>query len=66
VEAFRYGHTVLGGDDGTARLWNVKTGKQLKNWDYGGRVYSVKFTPNGRHMLTASDDATAVLYDLDP
>ena len=59
-------HALTGGDDSTARLWNVKTGKQLKIWEHGGRVYSVKFTPNGRRILTASDDATPVLYELEP
>ena len=41
------------GDDGTMRLWEVKSGKQLDVFRLGQRLTSVAFTPDGQHALVS-------------
>jgi WD40 repeat protein len=55
---------VTGGDDGIARLWDVKTG-DLKTIFQGhtGPVVSVAVTPDGAFVVTGSDDRTARVWD---
>src|SRR5437588_3227871 len=52
--------------DGTARLWDVATGKQkreLKGHD--GNVYAVAFTPDGKGILTAGGDKLLMLWGVE-
>jgi WD40 repeat protein len=51
-------------EDGTARLWNWKTGKLLATLDgHKGGVLHAKFSPDGKTLVTASRDNTAILWD---
>ena len=64
------GRQILTGSgfrDPTARLWDVETGEQIrtfitftKRWDHAS---SAALSPDGRWVLTASDDNTATLWD---
>lgn len=70
------GHRILtASSDATARLWDAD-GKPLATLNghcppggdyglHGCAVYSAEFAPNGRHILTASSDSTARLWDAD-
>lgn len=55
---------LTGGEDNTARLWNIRTGSQVmvcmghEDW-----VNQVAFSPNGQFVLTASFDHTARLWN---
>ena len=55
---------VTASSDGTARLWDAKTGASLltlkghTNW-----VRAASFSPDGSRVVTASDDGTARLWD---
>lgn len=55
---------VTGGDDRTARLWDLQTGEQLQNWLHGNTVNLVKYDPQGRFVFTAADNDHAHLWSL--
>src|SRR5262249_52881803 len=49
--------------DGTARIWDTKTGKLLATLrGAGGPIYSANFSPDGRKLVTASQDRLARIY----
>lgn len=53
----KYGLT--GGDDQTARLWELESGKLLRTWKHGNAVSIVSFFPKGGYVLTgAGNDQT--------
>ena len=53
-----------GGRDGTARLWDVQTGKELLAFHgHTSWVVSVAFALDGQRVLTGSWDQTARLWD---
>lgn len=54
---------VTASDDGTARIWDAATGRQIGLLDGGGRVTNAAFAPLGRRIATASDDGTISIWD---
>ena len=59
------GRTILTGSrDGTARLWDAASGREIRRLECHGRQFwSVAFAPDGRTVLTGSGDQTARLWD---
>lgn len=55
-------------EDGTARVWDLKSGKELlsllTNYRENSLGISAVFTPDGAHLLTVSDNNSAKLWDL--
>jgi WD40 repeat protein len=57
---------VTAGWDHTARIWNIRTGRTERklHGQHTDDVNQAVFSPDGRRVLTASDDGTAVLWNL--
>jgi WD40 repeat protein len=67
-------YVLTGSYDGTARLWEAETGRELRRFDghsmgpsdsavpFGFVVKSVAFSPDGRHVLTVRDN-TARMWE---
>jgi len=54
-----------GGQDHTVRLWDTRTGKQLHCFmGHRGGVTSVRFSADGKRLVSTSDDATVVVWDV--
>jgi WD40 repeat protein/uncharacterized caspase-like protein len=47
-----------------ARLWDARTGREVKRFKHHEPVTSVAFSPDGRSVLTASLDATARVWNI--
>ena len=61
------GQVILTGADptGVVQLWDIATGKELRRFvGHNAGVRTISLSPNGKYMLTASEDSTARLWDL--
>ena len=66
--------TVLlatGGADSTMRLWEVKTGKLLKTWEFATAIKRLEFSEDGRQLLGVTEKrqgqlSTMWVYDINP
>ena len=55
---------LTGGDDGTVRVWDARTGEPLHQLTgHTGWVCSVAWSPDGTRLLTGSDDGTVRIWD---
>jgi translation initiation factor 3 subunit I len=62
---------ATGAADNTIRLWDVKTGKLLKTWEFESSIKRVEFSPDGRQLLGVTEKRTNILssivvYDIIP
>ncbi|MCX4187695.1 WD40 repeat domain-containing protein [Methylophaga sp. OBS4] len=58
----KYGLT--GGDDHTARLWNLDSGEQIRQWLHGSSVSLVSFDPLGGFVISSAGNDQARLWNL--
>ncbi len=58
----KYGLT--GGDDQTARLWNLETGEQLRSWKHENSVNLVAFYPKGGFVLTGAGNGQTHFWNM--
>jgi WD40 repeat protein len=56
-------HVATGSWDGSARVFDAKTGKLLARLHHAGAVVAVAFSPNGRYLATGSKYGTARVFD---
>lgn len=60
------GSKMLTGGDFMVREWNITTGKATKRFNgHYDNVNSVVYSPNGKSILSGSDDNTSILWDLE-
>ena len=52
-----------GSADGTARLWDLKSGKELRRLSHGGPISAVAVRPDGKRFATAGSNNIARLWD---
>ncbi|KAJ6583520.1 WD40-repeat-containing domain protein [Mycena vulgaris] len=58
-------YVISGSGDNTVRIWDVATGKQLKQLDgHEGDVNSAAFSPDGLYAISGSDDQTVRIWDV--
>jgi WD40 repeat protein/serine/threonine protein kinase/DNA-binding XRE family transcriptional regulator len=58
-------HAVTGGEDMTARYWNVQTGETIRSFTgHTDRIWGVAISGDGNRLLTSSFDKTVRLWDI--
>ncbi|MBI5295032.1 MAG: hypothetical protein HY869_06120 [Chloroflexi bacterium] len=66
---------VSGGQDGTIRVWEVKSGGEITrmkieepvytvNYSYSNRVLAVNFSPDGKYIVSGSSDNTVRIWEI--
>jgi len=55
---------VTGSRDGTARIWNIDSGKEIGLLKHDGRVEIAAFSPDGKYVITAADNLIRI-WDAD-
>ena len=58
-----------GAADNTIKLWNVKTGENVKTWEFPTAVKRVEFSEDGKQLLAVTEKrmghlGTIVVYDV--
>jgi WD40 repeat protein len=57
-------YVVSGSDDGTARVWEAATGKEVARMTYDDWVWVVAFSPDGKYVASGSTDNTARVWEV--
>jgi WD40 repeat protein len=64
-----------GATDGTVRLWDLATGKEVRQWNvskdrpaapaaHAGQIWSVAFSPDGKRVVAGGGDHVVRLWDV--
>ncbi|KAI7475365.1 Eukaryotic translation initiation factor 3 subunit, partial [Hortaea werneckii] len=55
---------ATGGADNTLRLWEVKTGRELKQWEYLTSIRRCEFSEDGKRLLGVTEKRTGQLSNI--
>jgi len=55
---------ATGGADNTMRLWEVKTGRELKRWEFQTSIRRVEFSEDGKQLLGVTEKRTGQLSNI--
>src|SRR5262249_54184695 len=64
-------YALTGGEDGIVRLWNMKTGEAIREFQPPTigfnlkMIWAVVFSPDGRYLLTSSAGARLLLWEVE-
>ena len=54
---------VSASEDGTARVWEAGSGREVARMTHAGAVRSVAFSPDGKWVVSGSEDGTARVWN---
>ncbi len=54
---------ISGSEDGTARIWDINNGRQIRSLAHGGPVLDVAASPDGKMLASAGSKVPAKLWD---
>ena len=57
------GQIVSGSQDGSLRLWDLETGRSIREFKHGAPISAVAVRPDGKRFATAAADNAAKLWD---
>jgi len=57
-------YALTGGDDQTAKLWSLETGKVLRSWKHSNIVNIVAFYPKGGYVLTGAANGQTYFWNM--
>jgi len=57
-------YALTGGDDQTARLWNLETGEQIRSWKHENSVNIVDFYPKGGYVITGAGNGQTHFWNM--
>ena len=58
----RSNEAASGGTDGTARIWSLETGRQIRSFDHGAPLISLSVHRDGSRLLTTGENQLARLW----
>lgn len=60
------GHWLAtGAYDGSVRLWEVRTGQEIRRWKSSDGVYSVVFSPDGRQLAAGAYNRSIRVWEIE-
>ncbi len=54
---------VSGGNDRTARVWELATGREILTIQHTGQIYAVAFSSDGQQIITGGEDRVARVWN---